>query len=544
MNAYPFHERDKVGSGTFMMKVWLWWYLYCGVGHARRRIVVDEEEWLLPNNRSRRLMKTRRSPSGRRSASTSNKFYAATPSMESHRVVSLRMPSDWSGRHYAGMLDSDESAGGRLFYWFFEKETRSSQTENVPLIIWLNGGPGCTSMDGLFLENGPLAMGERGSLVRRRSSWHRVGHVLYVDQPAGTGFSWSSRALFCHDDACICRHFSLFLKRFAKIYSSLVMATSRRSVPIYFSGESHAGHYIPLLTAALLEEKSSIQWDVRGMALGNAWIDPYNQYDASRVGNALGLVSSTEALKSLKVKEKNCQLALDRKQYMTKTCWDLLDDVVRFSGSTNRDRLRANMYDARESVRSTSAFPPGHERVEAFMNAPETRMALHVDPGSPTFRECANPPYNALKHQDGLGVMPTLKKLLEMRNVRILFYNGQFDLICNHVGVQRSLLGLDFRDKDDFRSASYSPWFRHADATRPAGHLLEGSSSSNLALLLVADSGHMVPMNQPDVALDMISLFIQATETHRPLAAIFADHYIGNTTASGGTCSSFKSSLR
>ena len=76
------------------------------------------------------------------------------------------------------------------------------------------------------------------------------------------------------------------------------------------------------------------------------------------------------------------------------------------------------------------------------MNRPDVRTALHVDRASQRFRECADPPYDALRHQDGLGVVPTLRRLLDgPKPVRLLFYNGDMDSICNHLGVERSPRG-------------------------------------------------------------------------------------------------------
>ncbi|KAJ8600838.1 hypothetical protein CTAYLR_006571 [Chrysophaeum taylorii] len=479
------------------------WWVVTNVVVARRVVPV----WEKPTNSTRRVLMS--------NAAAPQPKARLSPEGTSHEVRSLPgLPGDWRGTHYAGMLGSDDATGGRLFYWFFEREGGGV---GAPLLVWLNGGPGCTSMDGLFLENGPFRLRESSrSLDRRRSSWHTVANTLYVDQPVGTGFSWTASGAYCRNDACIARHFVTFLGRFARLYASLVLASPARSVPIYFSGESHAGHYVPLLVDALVEDDDGIEWNVRGMALGNAWIDPYNQYDASRMGFALGLISA-DASRTLRSQEKTCQVALDRKQYMSKACWNLLDDVVRTSGSKNRDHLKANMYDAREAVRSTAQFPPGHERVEAYMNTPAVREALHVDPSAPKFYECANPPYNALKHQDGLGIMPVLRKLLDRGEIQVLFYNGQFDLICNHVGVQRSLLALDWARAENFRRAPYVPWMRRG-GLRPAGHFME---VPGLALLVVADAGHMVPMNQPEVALDMITNFITAIERGDSLAAYF-----------------------
>ena len=66
----------------------------------------------------------------------------------------------FDGKQWAGLLTVDEAIQGKLFYWFFEAEEDAA---NKPLLIWLNGGPGCSSMDGMFLENGPLKVD--GSII-------------------------------------------------------------------------------------------------------------------------------------------------------------------------------------------------------------------------------------------------------------------------------------------------------------------------------------------------------------------------------------------
>mmetsp|Transcript_48937 Transcript_48937/g.36023 ORF Transcript_48937/g.36023 Transcript_48937/m.36023 type:complete len:85 (+) Transcript_48937:294-548(+) len=74
-----------------------------------------------------------------------------------------------------------------------------STSETLPLIVWLNGGPGSSSMFGLFLENGPLRVNHTSSSMEDfivslppEGSWLDLGHIIFVDQPVGTGFSYSS----------------------------------------------------------------------------------------------------------------------------------------------------------------------------------------------------------------------------------------------------------------------------------------------------------------------------------------------------------------
>ena len=309
-----------------------------------------------------------------------------------------------------------------------------------------------------------------------------------------------------------------------------------------------------MMSKLLYRPTTGIKWQVKGAALGNAWIDPWHQhrrperksisredgarsppdaaksgnggrtprrqndarrYDATRMARVLGLLNDAEASTILS-KERACQAKLGARTYVAKACWDLLDDVVARTKSRPGPRagLGANQYDARDAVRSSRFFPPDHERVEAYMNVPAVRAALHVDRASQRFRECADPPYDALRHQDGLGVVPTLERLLDgTRKVRLLFYNGQADLICNHVGVERSLAALSWSKRQSFRDARPAPWVRDG---RVVGHVRR---AGNLQLLAVRDAGHMVPMDQPDVALDMISTFVRNADVGGGAAA-------------------------
>ena len=78
---------------------------------------------------------------------------------------------------YAGHIQIDDNNG--LFFWYFYNQT--IQRENNPITLWLNGGPGSSSLIGLFSEHGPLVIKKVGddiSLEMRKRSWLEVSHML------------------------------------------------------------------------------------------------------------------------------------------------------------------------------------------------------------------------------------------------------------------------------------------------------------------------------------------------------------------------------
>ena len=76
------------------------------------------------------------------------------------------------------------SATKHLHYFFVEANNSASK----PWALWLNGGPGCSSMEGLFTENGPFKLVQNGSLAVNTYSWSNITSMLYLESPIGVGF--------------------------------------------------------------------------------------------------------------------------------------------------------------------------------------------------------------------------------------------------------------------------------------------------------------------------------------------------------------------
>jgi carboxypeptidase D len=98
---------------------------------------------------------------------------------EDHRVVNLPLDDgSITTAHYAGLLPASSNGNKFLFYWLFYPDVSNyhGKEEDIPLLLWLNGGPGCSSMDGLFIEHGPIQLvmeNNNWKITSRKDSWHK-----------------------------------------------------------------------------------------------------------------------------------------------------------------------------------------------------------------------------------------------------------------------------------------------------------------------------------------------------------------------------------
>ena len=145
------------------------------------------------------------------------------------------MPFD-IGESYAGTLSIDDNPDNEnaLWFWFFPSENPDAGQE---ITIWLNGGPGCSSLDGLFQENGPF-LWQSGTYrpFANPYSWVNLTNMVWIDQPVGTGFSPASKGApkKIKDEKDVSVDFMGFWKNFMETFDLV-------GRDVYLTGESYAG---------------------------------------------------------------------------------------------------------------------------------------------------------------------------------------------------------------------------------------------------------------------------------------------------------------
>jgi len=167
-------------------------------------------------------------------------------------------------RHYSGYLNA--TSGKFLHYWFVESQ-RSPSSD--PVVLWMNGGPGCSSLDGFLSELGPLHVSADGkTLYNNTYSWNREANVIFLEAPAGVGFSYSKNGKYNTDDDTTSYDNYVALQHF------FVKFPQFKKNEFYITGESYGGIYIPTLSVRVLTGPANINF--KGFAIGNGFLDVRN----------------------------------------------------------------------------------------------------------------------------------------------------------------------------------------------------------------------------------------------------------------------------
>jgi hypothetical protein len=247
----------------------------------------------------------------------------AAPADALHESHSVNELPGWSQplpmEIFAGSVPVVDTGYGRKFvhYMLAQAETQPTSPpiapDQVPVVLWLQGGPGCSAMSGMWTEVGPFQMrdGSNDTLQRNPYSWTRFAHVLAIDAPIGVG--WSSSEMEAgatdHTDESTALLSWKFLQRwFSAFFPQL------KDNPFFLAGESYAGVFVPTLAEQIVDahaagDDSLTEINLRGIVVGNGCagsatglcgIDPANDdFTQDFTGRQLqllygrGLISST-----------------------------------------------------------------------------------------------------------------------------------------------------------------------------------------------------------------------------------------------------------
>lgn len=188
-------------------------------------------------------------------------------------------------KSYSGYLTVDKNFDSNLFFWFFPSPTNYTE---VPVLLWLQGGPGSPSVFGLFSENGPFKI-EKDQLTLRKESWTNTHSVLYIDNPVGTGFSFTKDG-YARNETKVGEDLYQALRQFFLLFPEL------QQNEFFVTGESYAGKYVPAVSHTIhkYNQKNDFKINLKGLAIGNGLCDPEHQFLYGKYLYQIGLIDSKQ----------------------------------------------------------------------------------------------------------------------------------------------------------------------------------------------------------------------------------------------------------
>ncbi|KAF5321764.1 hypothetical protein D9619_000585 [Psilocybe cf. subviscida] len=376
-------------------------------------------------------------------------------------------------------------------YFFMVKNRRTADKER--LLFWFNGGPGCSSFDGAMMEVGPWRWDTKTDhdFFVKEGGWEEYTTVVFIDQPAGTGFSYTSTDKYVHTIEEAQKHMIEFLKNWYKVFPEY------KHVDTYLAGESFAGQWIPYYADAILSSNLAIP--LKGAAIGNGWIDSKQQYPAYldfAVKNGM-IEDKSENWKKIKSETDDCVAYMETMKTNPMTvdrCQPILQSLIDMSRrDVNGKQMCVNIYDVRLEDTAPACgmnWPPEISHITTLLGRSDVVSALHATAHPGGWVECRGDVHRSFHERTAESSITVIPRVLS--KIPILIFAGDQDIICNHIGLENMIKSLTWNGETGLGTVQTQSWTVNG---APAGTWIFNAS-------------HMAPFDLPHVTHDMVLRFM------------------------------------
>ncbi|KAL5512219.1 hypothetical protein ACEPAG_3504 [Sanghuangporus baumii] len=468
------------------------------------------------------------SSSSRRSASGVKNITFSNPRASEFFVDGASLPEvDFDiGPSWAGLLPISGNANEtrKLFFWFFPPGPQGSSDD---LIFWTNGGPGCSSLEGLLQENGPLtwSWGQAKATVNEHS-WTNLSNILFVEQPVGTGFSQGTPNIRDEDD--LAAQLVGFFQQFLDVFPEL------KGKKLYVTGESYAGMYVPYIANFIFNNPDMLDLDLKGF-----WIsDPSISFDivqeqipavsfVQKYANVFAFNQSFMA--HLESQAASCGftnyfsefvtfpprgvLPLPGGSPQTAGGCDLWDEIFDAALAINPAFDIYRIFDTFPILWDVLGFPGSFPQVQVspiYFDREDVKRAIHA-PVDVTWTECSN--VNVFPQGDASAPPATngvLASVIE-KSERAVIVHGLADFILIAEGTRIAIQNMTWNGLQGFQT----PIANDSFIVDGMGGVSLGNvhSERGLTYYEVALSGHMVPQFSPVAAFQIMEFLMGFRDT-------------------------------
>ncbi|KAJ4710457.1 Carboxypeptidase [Melia azedarach] len=438
---------------------------------------------------------------------------------EADRVVRLPGQPEVNFKQYSGYITVSKSHGRALFYWFFEA---SSKPKEKPLLLWLNGGPGCSSIGyGEAEELGPfLTQKGKPELKLNPYTWNKAANLLFLESPVGVGFSYTNTTTDISQlgDTIAAKDSYTFLINWFKRFPQF------KSHELYIAGESYAGHYVPQLAEVIFDSNKNVSKknyiNLKGFMIGNALLDDETD-QRGMIDYAWDHAVISDGL-YFEIKRK-CNFSVEHIAQISDPCGDALDryfavykiiDMYSLytpfcvnSNLTTKTTRKLPIIRGNIAPRLFSTFdgwrkkPAGYDPcasdyTEVYLNRADVQKALHANITGISYpwTHCSN--HISFWNDAPSSILPTIRKL-KAGGLRIWVYSGDTDGRIPVTATRYTLRKLGFKTIEE-----WTPWYSNQQV---GGWTIV---YDGVVFVTVRGAGHQVPTFAPKQSLQLIQHFL------------------------------------
>ena len=416
----------------------------------------------------------------------------AAAAYNSDLITSLPTYGRLKQTQYAGFAPVTADGKNQLHYWFVERA--GGNAPDVPLLMWLNGGPGASSLTGLLAEKlGPQSITANGTLVDNLDTITDKYHLLTLDNPVGAGYSSTSDGAYVTTETQVSTQAVQALRVFFKRHPEYA------NNPFWVTGESYAGHYVPNIALEVAMNAKDIP--LRGVTIGNGMYNMALQYrSVGQMAYGAGVIDS-QTLAELEVRIRQCTEHLAQTPETAGAFCENVTVYWMFS-----DKVAGELFYYDIGLTDAKFFDDATVAMGKYLNRDDVKEAVHAKGAKWVQADEKGPVADHLLADWAVNSDVVVGHLLSL-GYRVNMYNGVRDCSsCNHIGNEAVLDALcqpSTSPCSGYPSAKSMPW---PSAKQTDGYV---KHAGNLTYATVLRTGHLVPTVAPKAFATLLDLLLR-----------------------------------